>query len=803
METISLKLLLLAKSPLSPSALNQICLLLGILIIAILAGISYLVYLYRQNHHTKHYFFSLQFPLVSSDLLLEHIHQMESMFASLHHLCMSNTDKVFFEVFKVGEYVSLLVGSNNQELLDQLQGSLSQLENTKLKIMEEDQVQKITPLFTKRLSMSKTFQPIAKNPQFFDGLLHQLSSLKELDQLGVQIILRGVNKKLQIKTQMNQISTRANKQKRSLNQREESLIKDLEEKLTDNLFKAKINLVGNNQNVVSNLLSLFHGLNNKDNAVISSRESEAKIKGRFIAPETLFSALPFIRESQGMYLTSKELAYLIHPSTAVRGKYAPKQTRDFEAPPSFIKKEEGNILIGTVETTGGEQKVYFPLNNFARHIQIFGKTGRGKSTLITSLLSDLASKQTGNGLVFDPHGDLLQDIIAVSTTSNTQKRLVYLNIKDKTKVFTINPLFAFQKSAYEKSALRDALLDIIQNETEELLGNSQSGVATYNRLKQVIDIGLEFSDAYYSYLLKQGVDRKRAEERVNERQLTLNDLPYLLEREFEYAPLLKTIFKDNTSQVGIYINKLIEKHMNQGMVVEAVQARLEQLLHSSVRLICEGSSLNISQILKGNKLFLIPIPEAVYGSRGARALMQLLFSLIWIDKRQVSQESDRVETYLFVDEFQKAQINSIPEIIAEGRKYKMYLILSNQLVGQLKENIKNAILGNIGTLIAFTLAADDIGAKLLAPFFGEQVKEPDLSNLPPFNAYLRTEGDKQKPLVTFSFQTIPIKSTSKDPDFIGQLNNKSLDQYGEDINTIEERLQQKHSNPLKYFLEGI
>ncbi len=799
METLTLALLKTIKFTYGSYPVSvQVYQLLLIPIILFLLEVGYFWYLDKKNRHKKHFFLTLQFPVASQEDLLNHIARMETLFSSLHKLVSTNTDKLFLEVMKVENYITLVLGSNNQKLLEQAKAIFSQLQHAQLITTEHDLPETISPLYAKQVSTAKDYFPITKDERFFDGILHFLASLKPDEQAGMQLILRGVNKHEQIQGQINKLIQKAEQRKRMINQREEMLIQGYQEKQHGNIFKVKVNLFANNQTSLTNLLSIIHALNLKENVITSSSESKKNILQRFIAPETFLSPFSLIRKKEGVYLNAQELSYLIHPSIAIRGVYAPKQTKMFEATPAFLKKQDDNILIGTSETGDGkEQKVYFPLQNFARHLYIVGKTGRGKSTLLTSFISNLAKKKDTTAFVFDPHGDLLEDIIK---TSDTQ-RLAYLNIANQNRVFTTNPLFCFRKTSYEKAAIRDALLDIIQNETQEQMGNFQSGVATYNRLKQILDIGIEFADAYYAYLIKQGIDEKRAEEIVNGRQLTLNDLPLLLEKELEYTGVLKTVFANSKSAVGMYIDKLLEKHMNQPMVIEAVQARLEQLLHTSIRLICEGNKFDLKNALDAKTIFLIPIPESVYGSKGARALMQLFFSLLWIEKRQKTK--NRTETYLFIDEFQKAQIHAIPEIISEGRKYKFYLTLSNQQLGQLRDNIKNAILGNMGTLISFTVAADDIGAKTLAPFFGNEVSESDLSNLPPHIGYLRTEGDKQKPLVTFSFQTIPAGKNKEDKNVVDEMNNMSLEKYGEEIQAIEDRLYKKQSNPMKYFLEGI
>ena len=70
------------------------------------------------------------------------------------------------------------------------------------------------------------------------------------------------------------------------------------------------------------------------------------------------------------------------------------------------------------------------------------------------------------------------------------------------------------------------------------------------------------------------------------------------------------------------------------------------------------------------------------------------------------------------------------------------------------------------SIFSFAVGADEIGAKALAPYFGDNVTEKDLTMLPPYQAYLKTEGSKEKPSITLSFQTIPLNSEGKDSGII-------------------------------------
>ncbi len=776
---------------------SGVSILVAIFVCVVLMYLLYLVYLVRRNYHKQLYFLTLQFPEIEEEDEKRFIEKMQSVLSTLHKAVSTQTDKLFFEVFKTEEYITIQVGSNNQDILEQAKRLFSQLGSVQARMTQKDILETIQPLHVNGVAMIKDSYAISKDTQFFSTVVHMLASLKGDEQAGVQFIIRGVNKREALQKKVHGITMKARKYKRQLYEHEQTQLQMYQQKQRENMFKVKINVVGNSTLLVKNIGAAFQALNYENNLFHAYSETNKKSSYRFISPNILLDRIPYLQRSSTSDITTSELSYLFHPTSVIRSIYAPKQVKSIEATPEFMNEKKEAIMIGKAEDQEGiVKKVFFPIKNLARHLYVIGKTGRGKSTLLTSLISALVEKKRGNIFVFDPHGELLEDIVSITAE---KEHLVYLSATDKEKIFTINPLFAFQKSDNEKAALREGLLDIIQQETQEQTGNTNTGgVTTFNRIKQMLDIGIAFADAYYAYLItRKGLTPDEAEKLVRERQLTLNDLPLLLLKEMDYLDMLQEIFRDDETQVGIYIAKLLENHTKQYMVAEAVQTRLEQLLHPSLQLVYEGNMLNLESTIQSDKTFLLPIPETVYGSRGARGLMQAIFFLLWLYKRQEGRE--RKETYMFIDEFQRAQINDIPEIISEGRKYKFSLVLSNQQLGQLKESIKDAIFGNIGTVVSFTVGAEEIGAKTLAPYFGNTISEHELIHLPPYTAYIKTEGDSHKPVVTFSFETVPMEKV-KTKEGLEEISKRSLKTYGESREELKKKLHKKQANPLEYFL---
>ncbi|MDO8492500.1 MAG: TraM recognition domain-containing protein, partial [bacterium] len=115
-------------------------------------------------------------------------------------------------------------------------------------------------------------------------------------------------------------------------------------------------------------------------------------------------------------------------------------------------------------------------------------------------------------------------------------------------------------------------------------------------------------------------------------------------------------------------------------------------------------------------------------------------------------EERRNDFYLYIDEFQNVTTKSIATILSEARKYRLDLTLAHQFIGQLEEDIKKAIFGNVGSMVAFRIGSDDAEfmAKQFAPVFGEQ----DLLNIDNYNAYIKLliHGQTATP---FSIKTNP------------------------------------------------
>jgi len=146
--------------------------------------------------------------------------------------------------------------------------------------------------------------------------------------------------------------------------------------------------------------------------------------------------------------------------------------------------------------------------------------------------------------------------------------------------------------------------------------------------------------------------------------------------------------------------------------------------------------------------------------------------------------------YLYIDEFQNITTDSISTILSEARKYKLALIVAHQFIAQLDDKIKNAVFGNVGSMIVFRVSADDAEyfEKQFAPVFSAK----DLMNIEMHNSYVKMLSNG-KPVKPFSmFTNLPPRGTKVILDPIKQL---SYLKYGKDRGEVEEAIMEKYKKP--------
>ena len=166
-----------------------------------------------------------------------------------------------------------------------------------------------------------------------------------------------------------------------------------------------------------------------------------------------------------------------------------------------------------------------------------------------------------------------------------------------------------------------------------------------------------------------------------------------------------------------------------------------------------NSTLNFKDIMNNRKIFIVNLAKGILGDINAYLLGMIIVGRIALSAfaRIEIPEEQREDFYLYIDEFQNITTKTIPQILSEARKFRLSLIIAHQFVAQVKEDIRDAIFGNVGSMVSFRISSQD--GELLQKYFAPVFSSFDLVGLDNFNAYVRLIIDGQ-PARAFNIITI-------------------------------------------------
>jgi Type IV secretion-system coupling protein DNA-binding domain len=311
------------------------------------------------------------------------------------------------------------------------------------------------------------------------------------------------------------------------------------------------------------------------------------------------------------------------------------------------------------------------------HMYVVGKTGTGKSSLLEGMIrQDILA---GNGLaLFDPHGDLVERLRAWMPESRRQD-LIYLDVPDPDQPFGFNPLEGVPP-------LRRSLAANGIVETLKKLFDDAWGVRLEYILRSALLLLLELPDATLSDVVRlfhEKEFRKQAAARA-----TNDQVKYFWTTEFE------KFGRGRPEAVTPIENKL------GSFLVDPFVSRI---------LTTPKSTFNPREAIDSGKVLLVNLAKGKIGEAPAMLFGGLLVTMLGLAglSRADTPQRNRRDFFLYLDEFQTFTTLALVNMLAELRKYGMGLVLANQFLDQIDPEVRNAILGNVGTLVVFRVGAMD------------------------------------------------------------------------------------------------
>ena len=521
---------------------------------------------------------------------------------------------------------------------------------------------------------------------------------------------------------------------KELSDRDKTRISEAEKKATKLGYQVKIRLVYLGDITVNARLRMqaivgtFKQFNN-------TNLNGCKMSGASFIKEDLTAYRNRSFNDHGYILNIEELASVFHlPHTNVETPNVVWASSKTAEPPAKLPIITGNIAIdenisafGMTNFRGINHQFGMLRSDRSRHVYIIGQTGAGKTgTLALLALSDIFH---GHGYaIIDPHGDFAIDNMRFIPGSRLQD-VVYFNPADTANPLGFNPLEVTNPN--QKTNISSEVIGVLKRMFGESWGP---------RLEYIL-----------RYTLLALLDRPST---------TMLDITRMLTDKKFRAETLS--YCQDTVVLNFWNVEFAS--WNDKFVAEAISPVLNKVGAFTANPIIRNiigqpkSTFNIREIMDEGKILIVNLSKGLIGEDNAAILGAFLVTKIQLasmSRSDIERIEDRRPFYLYVDEFQNFATDSFATILSEARKYGLNLTVANQYISQMSENVRDAVFGNVGTMISFRVSADD--APILAKQFEPQFEPNDLLQMHNRNFVINMviKGEKA-PAFNATTLTLPI-----------------------------------------------
>jgi hypothetical protein len=508
---------------------------------------------------------------------------------------------------------------------------------------------------------------------------------------------------------------------------------------------------------IGNAFSQYNGLN-------SIKVNKNYFKGWFMN-DFIFRYFPVIEFGQVSVMSSEELATVFHlPNKSImtpgihwlHSKRAPAPS---ELPSS-------GLYLGKSVYRGISKPIYIEKDDRRRHTYIIGKTGTGKSEFLKSMI--MQDIQAGEGLaVIDPHGDLVEDILRMMPPRRAEEVILF-DPSDTERPMGFNMLEA--DTEQQKHFVVNSIIGLMY----KLFDPNKTGI-----------IGPRFEHAIRNAMLtvmyEPGSTFIEVVRILTDQKFVQEMLPKIQD------PIIKRYWTDQIAQTSDFHKSEVLDYIVSKFGRFVTNKMIRNIIGQSV------SAFNFRKVMDEGKILLVNLSKGKIGEENSNFLGLVLVPKILVAamSRQDMPMEDRRDFFLYVDEFQNFATPDFAQILSEARKYRLNLVVANQFIGQMDEEIKNAIFGNVGTIASFRVGVTD--SNYLQHEFAPIFNENDLINVDKFNAYMRTivRGEPVSPFSLDTTKDISHEKALQNLKVAELVRELSRLKYGKSVNVIEAEIAQR------------
>jgi hypothetical protein len=458
-------------------------------------------------------------------------------------------------------------------------------------------------------------------------------------------------------------------------------------------------------------------------------------------------------------LNSEELATIFHfPNRSITTPNI-HWLHSKTAPAPAEIPEEG-LYLGKSIYRGVERKICISEDDRRRHVYIIGATGTGKTELMKDMI--MQDIRAGKGICFmDPHGDAVEDILKLIPPERAED-VVYFRPSDTERPMGLNLLEANTED--QKHFVTTSVINMMY----KLFDPYKTGI-----------VGPRFEHAVRNAMLTVMSEKGSTFIEVMRALTDARFVQELLPKVED--PIIRRYWTDQIAQTSDFHKSEVLDYITSKFGRFVTNKMIRNIIGQST------SSFSFRDVMDNGKILLINLAKGELSEENSNFLGLILVPRILMAamSRTDTPEDQRRDFYLYVDEFQNFATPDFAVILSEARKYRLNLTVANQFIGQMEEEVKNAVFGNVGTKISFRVGVTD--ANYLQHEFTPTFGEDDLLNVERFHAYVKTIVRNQ-PMTAFSLDTtknikeIEAMKNERTAEIIKEMSRLK---YGRDLRLVD------------------
>ena len=543
---------------------------------------------------------------------------------------------------------------------------------------------------------------------------------------------------------------------------EQELVKSIEAKSSKTGYHVNLRLVASAptaERAEVILAQLENAFSQYENGDINNFQAKRKNK-KDIAYDFIFRN--FVEEDS-VILNNEEIASIFHlPISTTETPKIKWLKSNAAAPPLDIPgADTDSILLGYNDYRGTKTDIRLTQGDRRRHLYTVGQTGTGKSNFLQEMAKQDA--KAGRGFCFiDPHGDAVEDILTAIPKERAEDVIVF-DPADTERPFGLNMMEYDPARPEQKTFVINELIGIF----DQLYDLKSTGGPMFEQyMRNAMLLVMEDPDSGN----------------------TLMEIPKVLADEQFRAMKIR---KCQNPTVVDFWTKEAEKAGGEAALanmVPYITSKLTTFISNDLMrpiIAQQKSTINFREVMDEKKILLVNLSKGKIGEINARLLGMVVVGKILMNAlaRTDTPEDERVDFYLYLDEFQNVTTNSISQILSEARKYRLVLTIAHQFIAQLKEEISKAVFGNVGSMVIFRVGAED--AEFLEKNFAPVFSKKDLVNVDNYQGFARILINN---LLTKPFNISTYPPSHGDQEVANALKDLSRFKYGRDKNIVNREI---------------